>query len=187
MLIFDDLRSEGNRSLFKTENIINLSKDLDVHNGHRSSAANFIKCTDGRFTEKFLCSLKLMSSRRSILESFMQCWLNITESCSFVLETCKFVKTFISLSLKCRHLCIGQIEASTCPPPPWATPRALIWLFWKLLFKLPPTRAKIPFKCPTLGSIQVIKCPHTPGTFHRHNNDRRTAETPSVVQQNIYK
>ena len=99
LLIFDDLRSEGNRSLFKTENIINLSKDLDVHNGHRSSAANFIKCTDGRFTEKFLCSLKLMSSRRSILESFMQCWLNITESCSFVLETCKFVKTFISLSL----------------------------------------------------------------------------------------
>ena len=72
-MIFDDLRSEGNRSLFKTENIINLSKDLDVHNGHRSSAANFIKCTDGRFTEKFLCSLKLMSSRRSTLESFMKC------------------------------------------------------------------------------------------------------------------
>ena len=34
LLIFDDLRSEGNRSLFKTENIINLSKDLDVHDGH---------------------------------------------------------------------------------------------------------------------------------------------------------
>ena len=33
LLIFDDLRSEGNRSLFKTENIINLSKDLDVHDG----------------------------------------------------------------------------------------------------------------------------------------------------------
>ena len=73
LLIFDDLRSEGNRSLFKTENIINLSKHLDIHDGHRSSAANFIKCTDRRFTEKFLCSLKLMSSRRSILVSFMQC------------------------------------------------------------------------------------------------------------------
>ena len=35
-----------------------------------------------------------------------------------------------------------------------------IWLFWKLLFKFPATRAKMPFKCPTLGSIQVIKCPH---------------------------
>ena len=34
LLIFDDLRSEGNRSLFKTENIINLSKDLDVRDGH---------------------------------------------------------------------------------------------------------------------------------------------------------
>ena len=73
-LIFDDLRSEGNRSLFKTENIINLLKDLDVHDGHRSaSATNFIKCTDHRFTEKFLCKLKLLSSRRSILERVMQC------------------------------------------------------------------------------------------------------------------
>ena len=35
-----------------------------------------------------------------------------------------------------------------------------IWLFWKLLFKFPPTRAKMLFKCSTLGSIQVIKCPH---------------------------
>ena len=72
-LIFDDLRSEGNGSLFKTENIINLSKDLDVHDGHRSSAANVITCTDHRFTEKFLCRLKLMGLRRSILERFMQC------------------------------------------------------------------------------------------------------------------
>ena len=63
LLIFVDLRSEGNRSLFKTENIINLSKDFDVHNGQRSSAANFIKCTDHRFTEKCLCKLKLMTVR----------------------------------------------------------------------------------------------------------------------------
>ena len=68
-------------------------------------------------------------------------------------------------------------------PPPGNPPG--IWLFWKLLFKFPPTRAKMPFKCPTLGSIHVIKCPH-PGTFHRHKNDRRTAETPSVVEQNLY-
>ena len=27
----------------------------------------------------------------------------------------------------------------------------------------------------------------TPGTFHRDKNDRRTAETPSVVEQNLYK
>ena len=51
LLIFDDLRSEGTRSLFKTENIINLSKALDVHDGHRSAASTSIKCTDHRFTE----------------------------------------------------------------------------------------------------------------------------------------
>ena len=56
LLIFVDLRSEGSRSLFKSENIINLSKDLDVHDGYRpASAANFIKCTDHRFREKSLC------------------------------------------------------------------------------------------------------------------------------------
>ena len=40
-----------------------------------------------------------------------------------------------------------------------------IWLFWKFLFKFPPTRAKMPFNCPTLGSIQVIKFPHPRGHF----------------------
>ena len=56
LLIFDDLRSEGNRSLFKTENIINLSKDLDVHDGHRSaSAANFTGAPNGNFREN-ICS-----------------------------------------------------------------------------------------------------------------------------------
>ena len=43
-------------------------------------------------------------------------------------------------------------------PPPGNPPG--IWLFWKLLFKFSPTRAKMPFKCPTFRSIQVIKCPH---------------------------
>ena len=42
-------------------------------------------------------------------------------------------------------------------PPPGNPPG--IWLFWKLLFKFLPTQAKMPFKCPTLGSIQVIRCP----------------------------
>ena len=51
-------------------------------------------------------------------------------------------------------LCIGQIEASTCPPR--ATPRGHL-TFLKIIVKIPP---KMPFKCPTLGSIQVIKRPH---------------------------
>ena len=87
-------------------------------------------------------------------------------------------KTEFQFLIPClKHLCIGQIEASTSLP---------IWLFWKLLFKFPPTRAKIPFKCPTLGSIQVIKCPH-PRDISQAQKWQRTAETPSVVEQNLYK
>ena len=62
-----------------------------VRYGHRSSAANF-KFTDHLFTEKFFCSLKLMSSRRRIMKSCMQCWTD-----SVLLEACTFVKTFIFL------------------------------------------------------------------------------------------
>ena len=70
------------------------------------------------------------------------------------------------------------------PPPPGQPPG--IWLLGKLLFKFPPTRAKMPFKCPTLGPFRWSNAP-TPGTFHGHKNDRKTAETPSVVEQNLYK
>ena len=49
-----------------------------------------------------------------------------------------------------------------------------------LLFKFPPTRAKLPFKCPTLGSIQVIKCPHPGDISQAHINDRRTAERCAI-------
>ena len=41
------------------------------------------------------------------------------------------------------------------PPPPDLT-------FGKLLFKLPLPG---PLKCPTLGSLKVIKCPHPGGTY----------------------
>ena len=51
---------------------------------------------------------------------------------------------FVFLNYIIGSLCIGQIQASTSPPgnPPG------ISLFWKLLFKFPATRAKMPFKCP---------------------------------------
>ena len=61
------------------------------------------------------------------------------------------------------------------PPPPGQTPG--IWLFWKLSFKFAPTRDKMSFKCPTLGSIQVIKCPR-PGDIsqaHKWQKDGRNA------------
>ena len=62
-----------------------------VRYGHRSSAANF-KFTDHLFTENFFCSLKLMSSRRSIMKTCMKCWTD-----SVLLEACEFVKTIPSL------------------------------------------------------------------------------------------
>ena len=99
LLIFVDLRSEGNRSLFKTENIINLSKDLDVHDGHRSSAANFIKSTDHRFTEKFLCRKIEVNEFEKKHPRKVHAVLTQYNRISFVLEACKFVNTFISLSL----------------------------------------------------------------------------------------
>ena len=68
-------------------------------------------------------------------------------------------------------------------PPPGNPPG--LWLFWKLLFKIPPTRAKMSLKCPTQGPFGWSNAP-TQGTFQRHKNDRRTAETPSVVEQNLY-
>ena len=43
-------------------------------------------------------------------------------------------------------------------PPPGQPPGHLAFL--KIIVQIPPTRAKMPFKCPTLGSIQVIKYPH---------------------------
>ena len=57
------------------------------------------------------------------------------------------------------------------PPPPPNPPG--IWLFSKLLFKFPPTWAKMPFKCPTLGSIQVIKRPHPGNKTLVHSGGNR--------------
>ena len=71
------------------------------------------------------------------------------------------------------------------PPPP---PAHLT--FWKLLFKFPATRAKMPFKCPSRRSIQVIKCSH-PGDIsqaHKWRKDGRNVfQWSSVVEQNLYK
>ena len=73
-----------------------------------------------------------------------------------------------------RYKCIGQIEASTSPPGHFT--------FLKIVVQILPY--------PSQNAVQ--KCPFrwsnapTPGTFHRHMNDRRTENTPSVVELNIY-
>ena len=53
------------------------------------------KFTDHLFTEKFFCSLKLMSSRRSIMKSCMKCWTD-----SVLLEACKLRHSWPSLMLR---------------------------------------------------------------------------------------
>ena len=71
-------------------------------------------------------------------------------------------------------LCVGQIQASTSPPgnPPG------IWLFWKLLFKFPPTRAKMPFKCPTLDISQAHK-------WHKDGRNAKRLQLSNKIFINI--
>ena len=97
LLIFDDLRSEGNGSLFKTENIINLLKDLDVHDVIDLQLLTLLRV------------LIIVSQKNSFqveVNEFekkhprkVHAVLTQYNRISFVLEACKFVKTFISLSL----------------------------------------------------------------------------------------
>ena len=80
-------------------------------------------------------------------------------------------------------LCIGQIETSTCPPR--ATPRAFDF-FENYCSNSPLPGPKCRSNAPHWGPFRWSNAP-TPGTFHRHKNDRRMAETPSVVEKNLYK
>ena len=64
-----------------------------------------------------------------------------------------------------------------------------IWLFWKLLFKFPPTRAKMlkmPLKCPSLGSLELIKCPY-PGDISQADEWQKDGRNAFSVEQNPYK
>ena len=64
---------------------------------------------------------------------------------------------FISVNRDCITAIQFSYSNQSSNPPPG------IWLFWKLSLKKqppPPTQAKMLFKGPTVGFIQVIKCPH---------------------------
>ena len=79
-------------------------------------------------------------------------------------------------------LCFGQIQASTSPR---ATPRAFDF-FENYCSNSPLPGPKCRSNALHWGPFRWSNAP-TPGTFHRHKNDRRMAETPSVVEQNLYK
>ena len=69
--------------------------------------------------------------------------------------------------------------------PPPASPRAFDF-FENYFSNSPLPGPKCRSNAPHWGPFRWSNAP-TPGTFHRHKNDRRTAETPSVVEQNLYK
>ena len=67
------------------------------------------------------------------------------------------------------------------PPPhprPGQPPRSLT--FSKIIVKIPPYLSQNAVQMP---HIRI----HSGDSFHRHVNDKRTAETPSIVEQNLYK
>ena len=80
--------------------------------------------------------------------------------------------------------CNVSVKSKVQHAPPGKPPG--IWLFWKLLFKFPLPGWKCRSNAPHWGPFRWSNAP-TPGTFHRHKKDRKTVETPSVVEQNLYK
>ena len=69
--------------------------------------------------------------------------------------------------------------------PPRAPPRAFDFFEnYRSNFPLPGPKCRS--NAPHYGPSRWSNAP-TPGTFHRHKTVRGTAETPSVVEQNLYK
>ena len=58
--------------------------------------------------------------------------------------------------------------------------------FLKIIIQIPPYPGQNAVQIPYTRVHSGDQMPPL-GTFHRHKNDRGTAETPSVVEQNLYK
>ena len=83
-------------------------------------------------------------------------------------------QAYVSVKSKFQH---------ALPPP--GNPRAFDFLE-NCCSNSPLPGPKCCSNAPHWGPFRWSNAP-TPGTFHRHKNDWRTAETPSVVEQNLYK
>ena len=57
----------------------------------------------------------------------------------------------------------------------------------QIIVQIPPYPGQNAVQMPHTRVHSGDQMPPPPGTFHGHKNDRRTAETPSVVEQNLYK
>ena len=71
------------------------------------------------------------------------------------------------------------------PPSPGQTPRHLTFL--KIIVQILPYPGQNAVQMPHTMVHSGDQMPPPRGTFHRHKTDRGTAETPSVVEQNLYK
>ena len=79
---------------------------------------------------------------------------------------------------------INRSNRSFNMPPPRQLPGHLTFL--KIIVQIPPYPGQNAVQMTHTGVHSADQMPPTPGTFHRHQNDRRKAETPSVVEQNLY-
>ena len=69
--------------------------------------------------------------------------------------------------------------------PPGATPGHLAFL--KIIVQIPPYLGQNAVQTPHTMVHSGDQNAPTTEMFHRHKTDRGTAETPSVVEQNLYK
>ena len=107
--------------------------------------------------------------------------MNTTKHTGFLFE----VTTFPHL-LPCNFYLqfMYRSNGSFNMPPP-GNPRAFDF-FENYCSNSPLPGPKCRSNAPHWGPFRWSNAP-TPGTFHRHKNDRKTVETPSVVEQNLYK
>ena len=71
------------------------------------------------------------------------------------------------------------------PPPPGQPPGHLTFL--KIFVQIPPYPGQNAVQMPHTRVHSGDQMPPPRGHFTGTKNDRRTAETPSVVEQNLYK
>ena len=82
-------------------------------------------------------------------------------------------------------VCNVSVKSKLQHAPPGQPPGHFTFL--KIIVQIPPYPAQNAVQMPHTRVHSGDQMPPPPGTFHGHKNDRRTAETPSVVEQNLCK
>ena len=83
---------------------------------------------------------QIVTQSRRLVEFSVSKWLKLTQFHLFthsLIDKCNFAKRKSTRSTKNEPLCIGRIEASTCPPPPLGQPPGHL-TFLKIIVQIPP-------------------------------------------------